>query len=281
MLPNGLEMPGLRKPGYAGKTKTPKGSFFIHRLDPRTKLILTLVFTVLVFLVDSLVVAAGQMLFFVGLAFFARVPFRKIFPHRRFLAFLIVMVVVLQMLFRPTVSYGAAPLVPEWVPIVGGWGTLGLEGLFAGLTIACRVIALAILMPLLIMTTEARLLAFGITRLGANYRVAHVITSTLNLVRSFENEVRLIMDARRLRGVAPRGFLSRLAEYKAIALPLMIKVMRRSVAIGLVMDSRAFGAHKTRTWLLSTKMSFADYAAFAFGAVYSVIVLVANWGMNL
>jgi len=251
-----------------------EGSFFVHRLDPRTKLILTLVFTVLVFLVDSLAVAAGQMVFFVGLALLARVPPGKIFPHARFLVFLIVMVVVLQMLFRPVPD--APPLIPEWVPLVGGLGTLGPEGFFAGLTIACRVIALAVLMPLLITTTEPRLLAFGITRLGANYRVAHVITSTLNLVRSFEDEVRLIMDARRLRGVVPRNFFERLAEYRAIALPLMIKVMRRSVAIGLVMDSRAFGAHKTRTWLLSTKMSLADYAAFAVGAAYSVAVLAAN-----
>ena len=274
-----METPDLGKPGCAGKTRKPQEGLLIHRLDPRTKLILTLAFTVLVFLVDSLAVAAGQMLFFLALAFLARVPFGRIFPHRGFLAFLILMVVALQMLFVPPHTYNV-PLVPEWVPLVGGRGSLGTEGLFAGLTIACRVVALATLMPLLIMTTEPRLLAFGITRLGANYRVAHVITSTLNLVRSFEDEVRLIMDARRLRGVAPRGILSRLAEYRAIALPLMIKVMRRSLAIGLVMDSRAFGAHRTRTWLLSTKMSPTDYATLAFGAVYSALVLAANQALG-
>ena len=255
-----------------------EGPLFIQRLDPRTKLILAMAFTVLVFLVDSLVVAATQMLFFVGLALLARVPFGKMFPHGRFLAVLVVVVVILQMLFRHGTGdrYLLNPIVPEWVPFVGGMGALGLEGFLFGLMIACRIVALAVLMPLLIMTTEARLLAFGITRLGANYRIAHVITSTLNLVRSFEDEVRLIMDARRLRGAAPVGFVARLAEYKAIALPLMIKVMRRSVAIGLVMDSRAFGVHKTRTWLLSARMSASDYSAFAIGAVYSVAVLAAN-----
>ena len=260
----------------------------LHGLDPRTKLILTLAFSVLVFVVDSLPVAAAQMLFFVGLALLSRVPFRQIFPRSKFIVFLIAMVVALQMLFRP-VPHGVEgiagryllnPLIPEWVPLAGGLGTLGLYGLFAGLTIACRVVALAVLMPLLISTTDARLLAFGITRLGANYRVAHVITSTLNLVSSFEDEVRLIMDARRLRGAAPAGFFARLAEYRAIALPLMIKVMRRSVAIGLAMDSRAFGARKTRTWLLSARMSASDYAAFAFGAAYSAAVLGANHALG-
>jgi len=251
---------------------------FLQRLDPRTKLILAMAFALLVFVVNSLAVAAAQMLFFVGLAFVARVPLRKVFPHVRFLVFLIAMLVLIQMLFRPGTDgpYLLKPIIPEWVPLVGGVGALGLEGFFFGLMIACRVVALAVLMPLLIMTTEARLLAFGITGLGANYRVAHVISSTLNLVRSFEDEVRLIMDARRLRGASPLGFAARLAEYKAIALPLMIKVMRRSVAVGLVMDSRAFGVHRTRTWLLSAKMSAADYSAFALGLAYSAAVLAAN-----
>jgi len=250
---------------------------------------LTTVFTVMVFLSGTLAVAAAQVLFFAGLALLAGVPFRRIFPRVKFLVFLVTTVVLLQALLRP-VPYGEYgrylldPLIPDWVPLVGGRGALRLHGFFAGLTIVCRVLALGVLMPLLTATTEPRLLAFGITRLGANYRVAHVITSTLNLVRSFEDEVRLIMDARRLRGAAPAKsanvfavFFSRLAEYRAIALPLMIKVMRRSVAIGLVMDSRAFGAHKTRTWLLSTKMTRADYAAFAVGAVYSGAIVAANF----
>jgi len=260
-----------------------KETSFIHRLDPRTKLILTLVFSALVFAVGSLPVAAGQMLFFAGLAVSAGIPFKKMFPHAGLLAAMIAMVIVMQMLLRPVPCGSSYILFPEWFPVLGGRGALGLDGFLFGLTIACRIVALAVLMPLLTITTDARLLAFGMTKLGANYRVAHVITSTLNLVRSFEDEIRLIMDARRLRGAALAktanvfaSFFFRLAEYRAIALPLMIKVMRRSASIALVMDSRAFGAHKTRTWLLSVKMTSADYAAFAVGLAYLAAVVAAD-----
>jgi len=250
----------------------------IHGLDPRTKIILATVFAALVFAVDSLAVAAAQMLFFLGLALLAKAPFGRIFPSRKFLVFLLAMVIVMQALFRQSAdgSYIVNPIVPGWVPVAGGMGSLSVSGILAGLTVACRVVALAVLMPLLVMTTEARQLAFGITRLGANYRVAHVITSTLNLARSFEGEARLIMDARRLRGASPGGFFARLAEYRAIALPLMIKVMRRSSEVAMAMDARAFGARKTRTWLIASKMSRADRVALALGAAYCAAVLAAN-----
>ena len=252
---------------------------FLHRLDPRTKLALVLLFTVLVFVIDSLVLAAAQMLLFLALCLSAKIPLKKIFPHWKFLFFLAAVIIALQMLFGQETSasrYLLKPLIPEYVPLLGGRGSLKWDGLITALMICCRIAALAVLLPALTLTTEARRLAYGITRLGLNYRVAHIITSTLNLIPSFEEETRLIMDARKLRGAKALeggGILSRLNEYRAIALPLMIKSMRKAQMISLAMDARAFGAHKTRTWLLESRMSPLDYLAFTAGIAYSVIAV--------
>ena len=259
---------------------------FLYRLDPRTKLLLTALFTTLVFIVDTPVVAAGQMLFFIFLCIGARIPLKKIFPHFKFLLFLVALVIVLQTLFGrevPGSHYLLKPLIPEWVPLAGGLGSLNRDGLFTGLMIGFRIIALTVLMPMLTMTTEAWLLAFGITRLGLNYKAAYVISSTLNLIPSFEEEARLIMDARRLRGVEAfksKSFFKRLREYPALALPLIIKAMRRAFTMGLAMDSRAFGAYKTRTWLFQTRMSVIDYGAFAAGIIWSLITVTANYALK-
>jgi energy-coupling factor transport system permease protein len=168
--------------------------------------------------------------------------------------FLVVFVIVLQVLF-------------------GG-------GLSTGLMICCRIIALAVLMPALTMTTEARLLAYGIVRLGINYKAAFIITSTFNLIPAFEEEAGLIIDARRLRGVKyleTGNFFRRIGEYPAIALPLMIKAMRRAQILGLAMDARAFGAFKTRIWLEESRFSVIDYRAFAAGILYCAIAVTANY----
>jgi energy-coupling factor transporter transmembrane protein EcfT len=207
---------------------------------------LTALFTVLVFIVNELIVAAVQMALFAGLCLAAKIPLKKIFPRAQFLAGIIALVIVLQIFFG--------------------------QGLYTGLMIGCRVVALTALMPVLTVTTEAQLLALGITRLGLNYRAAYIITSTLNLIPSFEEEARQIMDARRLRGMRS----IKLGEYPAIALPLMVKALRQAQLMALAMDARAFGACPARTWLRDIKLSAADYGAFAAGIAWAVIAVTAN-----
>ena len=147
------------------------------------------------------------------------------------------------------------------------------KGLCAGLMISCRIIALTALMPALTLTTDAHLLALGITRLGINYRAAYIITATLNFIPLFEEEARQIMDARRLRGMKT----VKAGDYPAIVLPLMIKALRHAQLAGLAMDSRAFGAYKTRTWLREIQFSVADYRAFAAGSAWTIFALTVNF----
>jgi len=189
----------------------------------------------------------------------------RVFAHYRFMLFLIALVVILQIVF-------------------GG-------GLITGLMITCRIISLVIILPLLTMTSPLGDLAYGITRLGFNYKTAYIITSALNLLPSFREDSRQLLDARRLRGITPAGFrtktpwysvssvvnsFSRFGEYAKIALPLMIKAMRRASAAGLAMDARAFGAYRSRTWRRKTRMSAADFTALAAGAAYAAVVITAN-----
>ena len=216
-----------------------------------------LLFTILVFAVDTFIVAAVQMIAFTVMCFSAKIPLKKIFPHWKLLLFLAVLVMALQMIF--------------------GGGTI------TGLMICCRIVSLTVLLPMLTMTSETGRLAYGITRLGLNYRAAYIITSTLNMIPAFEDEARLIMDARKLRGVRSfetGGFFSRLNEYRAIALPLMIRAMRKAQLASLAMDSRAFGAYKSRTWLLEARLGTADYLAFACGSACFAAALAANFLLN-
>jgi energy-coupling factor transporter transmembrane protein EcfT len=103
------------------------------------------------------------------------------------------------------------------------------------------------------------------------------------LIPSFEEEARLIIDARRLRGMKSlkkTNVAKRLREYSAIMLPLMIKALRKAVIIGLAMDSRAFGAHPKRTWLNEAKMKPIDFTVLAVGIAYAAGAMTANYILN-
>jgi energy-coupling factor transport system permease protein len=159
-------------------------------------------------------------------------------------------------------------------------------GLITGLMIACRIISLVIILPLLTMTTPPGDIAFGITKLGFNYKTAYIITSAFNILPSFQEDARQLIDARRLRGAlrgrrGKRNIFARFGEYAKIALPLMIKAMRKAAAAGLAMDARAFGAYRARTWPRKTGMSAADFTAIAAGLVYAAVVITANHIMKL
>ena len=155
-------------------------------------------------------------------------------------------------------------------------------GLITGLMIACRIISLVIILLLLTMTTEAGDLALGLTRLGFNYKTAYIITSAFNILPSFREDAGQLLDARRLRGIMSRGIFTRFGEYAKIALPLIIKAMRRASAAGLAMDARAFGAYRartwhSRTWRRETRMKAADFTVLAAGLAYSAIVITTNY----
>jgi len=249
------------------------GGSFLRRLDPRTKLLLTALFTILVFVVDTLLPAAAQMLLFFSLCLAAKIPVKKIFPYAKMLLFIIVLVIIMQTLFGKD---GGRYILK---PLIGGFGSLKLDGLLAGLIVCCRIVAVSVLMPLLTLTTETRYLTFGISRLGINYRYAYIITSALNLIPMFRDEAQLMFEARRLRGMkSPEtgNIITRMKEYSVMVIPLIIKAIRQAGLMGLAMDSRAFGTHKTRTWLLASRFRARDYAAFAAGIAYSAIAITVN-----
>jgi energy-coupling factor transporter transmembrane protein EcfT len=189
----------------------------------------------------------------------AKIPVSRAFAHYRFILFLIALVVILQTIFD--------------------------GGLITGLMIGCRIISLVIILPLLTMTTPTGEIALCLTKLGFNYKTAYIITSAFNILPSFQEDARQLIDARRLRGIGFRGkrnVFSRFGEYAKIALPLMIKAMRRAAAVGLAMDARAFGAYRARTWRArtwprKTGMSLVDFAAITAGFVYAAIVITANY----
>ena len=92
------------------------------------------------------------------------------------------------------------------------------------------------------------------------------------MIPSFEEEARVIIDARTLRGMQSVRF----REYPAIVLPLLFKAMRQAQMAALAMDSRAFGAYRTRTFIGETRFSAFDRWAFTAGIAWSGIAVAAN-----
>jgi len=255
----------------------------MNKLDPRTKLLFILVFTVLVFLVDRLPTAVFLLVSFFVIRMASKIPFRNI-KYIKNLSLLVIFVISMQTLFGPGVNYIVNPLFPPSFPVFGGMGSLKYDGLILGFVVVCRLASVMILFPVFAQTTSPHGLAVGLCGLGFNYRIAFIITTAFNLIPLLKEEVLVIIDAQKLRGMYlfdKKSFFDKLKAYGSLVLPLVLGAMRKAQISSVAMDSRAFGVYKTRTWLDEQRMKPRDFFFIFACVVFSAAVLFFNNSKNL
>jgi energy-coupling factor transport system permease protein len=166
-------------------------------------------------------------------------------------------------------------------PFFFGMISLKWEGFYLGLLIVCRLVSILILFSVFIKTTSPYSLAGALNTLGLSYRAAFTITFSFSLVSHFKEEAFAVMDAQKLRGMGSLekgAFFSKIKAWSGIALPLMLGAMRKAQNSAVAMDSRAFGAYKSRTWLEKPKMKIIDIVFIFFIAAAAAGVLFLNYG---
>jgi len=230
--------------------------------DARAKLFFTLILTVLVFMVGEIFAALCVFVCFIIVRLAAKVPFRG-FKFIKNLTLLAAFIILMQAAFGP----GETNI-----------GFFKMEGLILGLVITCRLAALFTLLPMLTETTPPAGIAGALCALGVNYRLSFIITTAFNMIPSFRNEAFAIIDAQKLRGMHAferRSF--RLRAYTGLVIPLMLGAMRKAQRSSVAMDCRAFGAHKTRTWLEKPCMKARDFALLAGSIIFFACMILFNY----
>jgi len=240
---------------------------FIFKLDTRVKILFVLIFTILIFLVDKLLIYVVLLSSILYIRIACKIPLRNI---KTFIA-ISLLVFLSHILFASGDNYIIKPFFGV---------SLKWEGFFSGLMIICRLAALMLLLPVLTETSSPYEIARALAGLGINYRAAFIITTAFNLIPLFREEGRAVMDAQKLRGgkdFENGHFFAQLKAYPSLVVPLVLGAMRKAQAASEAMDSRAFGAFKTRTWVEKPVMKTRDYLFLAGFIVFSFLALFADY----
>lgn len=248
------------------------GSSFIHRLDPRLKLIINIIFIVLIFLIkhwyDYLilggVVLAGVLLSGVSLRFFLR--------GLRPMLWLILFTVGLQLFFT------------SGQRVYWQWGVLSVsqEGLINATYIALRFLLIIFMSTLLTLTTQPLAIADGMEYLMRPLKVVHfpvndvalMLSIALRFVPKLMDETTKIMNAQRARGVDFNNgsLIKRVKALIPLLIPLMMSSLDIATDLTTAMISRGYrdGEGRTRyrilkwrrqdTWTLVTFVIIAIVA---------------------
>ncbi|WP_217178598.1 energy-coupling factor transporter transmembrane component T [Streptomyces sp. AC495_CC817] len=143
-----------------------------------------------------------------------------------------------------------AALVGSTAPAlrIGGW-TLYSGALAIGFATSLRlgaIVALALVGGLT--TTGPDLVRASVQQLRVPYRIGYTALAAFRFVPRFGYELSVIRAAHRVRGHhGGRGPFARIARGWGYIVPLLAGAIRHAERVALAMDSRAFGAHPTRT----------------------------------
>ena len=124
--------------------------------------------------------------------------------------------------------------VPSWVPFIGGRLRVTSEGVLYGLVVISRTLALILIVPLVVLTTDPNTLVVGLVRLRVPYTAAFVFSSALRFLPLVLTEAAALLEAQRLRGLALEkvSLWTRGRAYARIAAPLVLGALMKSQQIG-------------------------------------------------
>ncbi len=174
-------------------------------------------------------------------------------------------------------------VIPKRMWLIGG-GVLSREGLSYAVSIVLKTVAITLVVPLVIFTTDVERMIIGMVRAHIPYKLAFVFAATLRFFPLLLADIGAIIDAQRMRGLAleKMGPLRRIRVYARVAVPLILGAMVKSQQLEVVLQAKAFSGSADRTYLHEVRLGTADYVTFvlAGGFLLAAFVLYLTLGIG-
>ncbi len=225
------------------------GDSLIHRLDPRTKLLASMWFIVLIFMASNWWTYALLIAFVLYAVSISKIPFSYYINGLKPLTFLIMITVVFQLLF----SQG------DTILFEFGWITITQEALINGLFIIIRFVLIVTMSTILTLTTTPLEIADGIEALLKPFKrfnlpvqeIALILSIALRFVPTLMQETEKIMNAQRARGVSfdDGNIFERMKKIVPLLIPLFISAIDRADQLAVAMTARGYQGGDNRTKL--------------------------------
>ena len=250
------------------------GNTPIHRLDPRTKLLLLIVYIVALFLavwyVSYLVVAV----FLVLVTVIGHIPFKAMTRGLKPMLIFIIFTAVLNIFYSRT----GTPLL-EWkfIHIYSG-------GLQTALFMVVRIMLLISGTFLLTYTTSPIALTDALESLLSPlkklkvpvHELSMMMCIALRFIPTLVEETDKIISAQKARGAdfETGSLIHRAKALIPILVPLFVSAFRRADELSVAMECRCYHGGEGRTRMKVLRFGKLDFLAFFFGALLLALVIV-------
>ncbi|MCI8632570.1 MAG: energy-coupling factor transporter transmembrane protein EcfT [Lachnospiraceae bacterium] len=248
----------------------------VHRLDPRTKIVATMLYIIGLFCIKNMLGFAVAALGLWGAVKLTKIPFRFILRGLKTIMMLLLFTVVLNIFLVKG--------DPIWQ-----WGILSItkQGLYTAAFMALRLILLIIGCSMMTLTTTPIELTDGLERLLRPLKrikvpvhdIAMMMSIALRFIPILLEETDKIMKAQTARGAdfESGSLIVRAKSLIPVLVPLFISAFRRADELATAMEARCYRGDEGRTRMKELKYAKADYAAKGILIVFLGILIFSRY----
>ena len=253
------------------------GDTIAHRLDPRTKLLLVVLFIVALFQAKGWV-AYGVLTLTVAVCMTAsHISARNIFKGLKPMIFILALTGVLNIFYT-----GGTPILPGWI--------ITWEGIARAIQMVLRIVLLITGTFLLTYTTSPIALTDGLELLMSPLKAIRVpvhemtimMSMALRFIPTLIEETDKIMSAQKARGAdfETGSLVSRAKALLPVLVPLFVSAFRRADELAVAMESRCYHGGEGRTRMKQLILQGRDYVALTLGILLLAgIIYLKKWGL--
>ena len=256
------------------------GNSIIHRLDPRTKLIMLVVYIVALFMASGFVSYLLMFAFLAAVIKISTIPVKSILKGMKPLVMILIFTGLLNLFF----TQEGTLLVDVWViKIYSG-------GLSRAVMMMARIMMLITCTFLLTYTTSPIALTDGLEQLMNPLKAIKVPVHELSMmmcialrfIPTLIEETDKIMCAQKARGAdfENGSLMDRAKALIPILVPLFISAFRRADELATAMECRCYQGGEGRTKMKLLRYHREDFVSFGIGVLMvAAVVVLANFGL--
>lgn len=251
------------------------GDTVIHRLDPRTKILIIIAYIVLTFSIQNFLGYGILAIFVGGCILSSKIPPKFVIKGLK----PILLFIVITALFNLFLTEGE-PIFSWWI------FTVTKEGLYFASFMVLRLVFLILGTSLLTLTTSPISLTDGLEQLLNPFRkigvpaheLAMMMSIALRFIPTLMEETDKIIKAQSARGADfDSGNLIRRAKAMIpILIPLFISAFRRADELATAMECRCYRGGENRTRLKQLKYGKTDALAWLVVILLGVVLIATN-----
>ncbi len=256
------------------------GNSFVHRLDPRAKLICTMIYIAALFVAKSFVTYGILFLVLVLCVAVAKIKPSAMLKGLKPLTFIIVFTAILNIFY----SKGGTELFSYWI------FTVTTEGLKIAFFMVFRIMMLISGTFLLTYTTTPMALTDGLELLLNPLKKLRVpvhefsmmMSIALRFIPTLIEEADKISNAQKARGADfETGKLTdRAKALLPLLVPLFVSAFRRADELAIAMESRCYHGGEGRTRMKKLRMTLSDILTMIFSTLFLAgIIVLARFGL--